>query len=417
MKRHRYFTLLLLIPLVSLVASSVLIAADWPQFLGPSRDGRTAAEGLAEEWPAEGPRVLWKVSVGMAFSGPVVVGDRVFVVHRKGNEEVVQCLEAATGKQVWRFASPTSYKDSFGFNNGPWATPTVHGSHVFVLGAGGVLTCLEKSSGNRTWTVDTRAKFSVKDRFFGDACSPLVEGDLVILNVGAEDGAGVVAFKVSDGSVAWKSSDHEASYSTPVVKSVGGKRKAFFFTREGLLVLDSTNGAVESEFPWRARIHASVNAATPLVDGHRVFISTSYGVGATLLELRDGKVETVWKSKDALTNHYATSVRHGAHLYGYHGRQEYGPDLRCIDFATGKPTWTEKRFGGGSVLVAGDYLLLLAESGKLTLARAIPQKFAPLASASILAPTVRAYPAFANGRLYARNGDTLVCVDLRNPGP
>jgi outer membrane protein assembly factor BamB len=222
----------------------------------------------------------------------------------------------------------------------------------------------------------------------------------------------VVAFKIDDGSVAWKASDHEASYSSPTLATIDGKRRALFFSRKGLLVLDPVSGAVELEFPWRARIHASVNAATPLVSGNKVFISTSYGVGAVVLELRDGKAATVWELKDALTNHYATSVLDDGHLYGYHGRLESRPDLRCVEFETGQVRWTEKHFGGGSVLVAGAHLLLMSDSGKLTLARASPEKFEPLASAKILEPTVRAYPALAGGKLYARNSDTLVCVDL-----
>lgn len=395
---------------VAILASDP-VRADWPQFLGPSRNGHSDGVKLASSWPPTGPKKLWEVKVGMAFSAPVVVGDSVIVLYRQGDEEIVDCLDAANGKRRWHDSLPTAYRDSFGFNNGPWSTPTVQGDLVFTLGAGGSLRCLKFATGKRVWSVDTHKEFQVEPGFFGDSCSPLVEGKLVLLNVGGKQ-AGIVAFHIGDGKVAWKATDHDASYSSPVSATIAGKRRVVFFTRRGLVVLDPESGDVKADVYWRARIRSSVNAATPIVQGDRVFISTEYGVGATLLDLTKKEPATLWESDDALTNHYATSVYHQGYLYGFHGRQEQGTELRCVGFEKGDVRWKERLSGSGTVLVSGEMLVILTEKGELTLARATPEKFEKLAQAKILDQTIRAYPALAGGKLYARNQSKLICVDL-----
>jgi outer membrane protein assembly factor BamB len=222
-----------------------------------------------------------------------------------------------------------------------------------------------------------------------------------------------VAFEKDSGKVLWKATDDEASYSSPAMATIDGKRHAFFFTRSGLTDLDPENGTVRFQFPWRARADASVNAATPLVAGDLVFISASYQTGAALLKIKGSEVEKVWSSDDVLSNHYATSILYQGYLYGFDGRQEYRPRLRSVELKTGKVSWTKERFGAGTVTLAGDRLLILKESGDLLLAPATPGGFKVTAEAKVLPETVRAYPALASGRLYARSQDTLVCVDLR----
>jgi hypothetical protein len=164
---------------------------------------------------------------------------------------------------------------------------------------------------------------------------------------------------------------------------------------------------------WRSRIGASVNAATPLVVGDLMFISSSYGTGAALLRFDGTTVVEEWVGDDSMSNHYATAVIQDNVIYGYHGRQEYSPSLRAVDFRTGAVRWSEERFGGGVITLAGDRLVILRESGELLLAEASPDSFVPLARAQILPGTVRAYHALADGRLYARDTDTLIAVDLR----
>lgn len=393
-------------------------AGDWPQFLGPTRDGVYAGDDLAESWGDSGPPISWKRSVGQGFSGPVVAGGKLILFHRLddeklGGRETVECLEAETGRKSWSFDYPTAYHDDFGFDEGPRATPAVSAGRVYAYGAEGRLHCLDLSSGKKLWSVDCRREFGARKGWFGIGCSPLVEENLVLLNVGGKEKSGIVAFEKDSGKVLWKATDDEASYSSPAMATIDGKRHAFFFTRSGLTDLDPENGTVRFQFPWRARADASVNAATPLVAGDLVFISASYQTGAALLKIKGSEVEKVWSSDDVLSNHYATSILYQGYLYGFDGRQEYRPRLRSVELKTGKVSWTKERFGAGTVTLAGDRLLILKESGDLLLAPATPGGFKVTAEAKVLPETVRAYPALASGRLYARSQDTLVCVDLR----
>ena len=394
-------------------AAAVEVAAqDWPQFLGPARDGRYAGAPLAASWPDGGPRRLWSRPVGAGFAGPVVSGDRVILFHRVGRREVVEALDAATGDTVWRYDYPTSYRDDFGFDEGPRSVPVVADGRVYTFGAQGQLHAVDLETGAGVWQVDTHDRYGVRKGFFGAAGSPLVEDGRVIANVGGRRG-GIVAFDAATGDELWTATTHEASYSSPAAGTFGGRRLALVFTRTGLVGLDPANGEIRFENRWRSRMGASVNAATPLVVGDRVFISASYGTGAALLRVDGGTLAEEWSGDDSMTNHYATAVIRDGVLYGYHGRQEYSPSLRAVDARSGTVRWSEDRFGAGTVTLAGDVLVILRESGELMLAEATPEALRPLARARILPGVVRAYPALADGRLYARNTDTLVAVDLR----
>jgi outer membrane protein assembly factor BamB len=390
-------------------------AGDWPQFLGPTRNGVYGGSDLAAAWPKEGPPVLWRKTIGQGFSGPVISAAKLILFHRQNNREVVECLDANTGKSLWTFDYSTAYHDDFGFDEGPRATPTIADGRVFAFGAEGMLHCLELQTGKKLWSVNTKTEFAAPKGFFGMACSPLVEGASVLLNIGGADGAGIVALDKNTGALVWKATDDEASYSSPVAATLNGRRYVFFFTRNRLAALNPATGKVSFDFPWHPRIHASVSAATPLVVGDLVFLSASYDTGAILLRITNDHAEKVWSAGDSLSNHYATSVYHEGFLYGFDGRQELGPNLRCVELKTGNIRWSQDRFGAGTVTSAGDHLLVLKENGELLLARASPAGFKPTARAQILPNGVRAYPALADGRLYARSKDTLVCVDLREP--
>ena len=248
--------------------------------------------------------------------------------------------------------------------------------------------------------------------YFGAAGSPLVEGGALLANIGGKK-AGIVAFDAKSGKVLWTATDDSASYSSATGATIGGRRYAIFLTRNGLVGLDPATGTLQFQRPWRARQAASVNVATPLVIGDRIFVSAEYGPGAAVLRLENGALVDVWASDDVLSNHYATSVYYDGHLYGFHGRQEFGPSFRAVELATGKVRWSEDRFRAGSVTLVGNRLLIMRESGELLLVPASPDAFRPLARAQILPATVRAYPAIADGFVYVRNDNTLVCLDLR----
>jgi outer membrane protein assembly factor BamB len=397
---------------MTLAVAAPVVATDWPQVLGPQRNGTYSGPPLAEAWGASGPKVVWRKQVGQAFAGPALVQNRVLLFHRIGNEEVLESLDAKTGASVWRYAYPTSYRDDFGFDEGPRAVPVVADGIVYTFGAQGQLHAVDLAKGTRLWSEDTMKRFNVPKGYFGAAGSPLVEGGRVIANVGG-DKAGIVAFDAKTGKVVWTATEDDASYSSGMAATIGGRRSAVFLTRDNLIGLDPATGAILFQRRWRARIAASVNAATPLVVGDSIFVSAEYGPGAGVLRVEGPKLVDVWTSDEVLSNHYATSVYHDGHLYGFHGRQEFGPSLRAVDFKTGAVKWSQDQFRAGSITLAGDRLLVVREGGELILAPASPQAFRPLARAQVLPGVLRPLPAIADGFVYLRNENTLVCLDLR----
>jgi len=391
-------------------------AAEWPHFLGPNRNGSILQTNLAKTWPKEGPVLFWQHKVGEGFAGPVVSAGKLIVFHRAEDKEVVECLDAKTGKELWRGDYPARYRDDFGFEEGPRATPAIANGRVFTFGANGDFTAWDFAKGTKLWSVDTRAQFKTGKGFFGIACSPLVEGNAVILNIGGRDGAGVVAFDVASGKVLWQATDDEASYASPVAATLGGKRRLLVITREALVALEAADGRVVFRHAWRPPMSASVSAATPLVNGDLIFISASYGTGASLLRFKEGAPEVIWSRDEVLSAHYATAVQHKGFLYGFDGRQEQGCELRCVELKTGQVRWSERGLKAGIVTLANDQLLVLTDRGELIQAPASPTGFKASQRAQILPFVARAHPALADGFFYARSKDKLVCVDLRASG-
>jgi outer membrane protein assembly factor BamB len=388
--------------------------------LGPTRNGVYNGPPLAPSWPTSGPRRVWQKSVGEGFAGPAVAGDRLILFHRVMDQEVVEALDVKTGEGRWRYAYATAYRDDFGFDEGPRAVPVVVAGRVYTFGAEGVLTALDLNTGRKIWSVDTFHRFGVRKGFFGAAGSPIVENGRVIANIGGKDGgngAGIVAFNSDTGAVLWTATDHEASYSSGVSAIFGDQLTALFFTRNGIVGLDPANGAIRFQRQWRSRASASVNAATPLVVGDTIFISATYGTGAAAIQVQGNQLRELWSGDEILSNHYATSVYSNGTLYGFHGRQEFNPSFRAVDFKTGAVKWSVDAFHAGSVILAGERLVILKETGELVLAAATPQAYRPLAQAQVLPSTARSLPALADGFLFARNNDThkdvLVCLDLR----
>lgn len=380
-------------------------AQDWPQLLGPGRD-------LTYTGPGRKPGPLvWKKGVGAGFSGPVVAQGKLIVFHRQGAKEVVEAWDAASGSKVWTYSYPTSYRDDFGFDEGPRAAPLVEGGRVYTYGAEGQLHAVNLADGKKVWSEDTMSKFSVRKSFFGVAPSPVIDGNLLMVNVGGK-GAGVVAFDKNTGKVIWTVTDDEASYSSPIVATLGGWKRALFLTRAGLLDIDPASGKVRHQMPWRSRSMASVNAATPIAAGDVLFLSASYGTGAVALEVKGSNYRKLWSNDDSLSSHYSTAVHAGGYLYGFHGRQEEGQELRCVYLKTGKVQWSVEGMRAGTVALAGDTLLVLRENGELIVGKANPKAFQASSKHALLNGTVRSYPAYAGGRMYLRNEDTLACYRL-----
>jgi outer membrane protein assembly factor BamB len=389
-----------------------LLAADWPQFLGPDRNGVSHETGLLTSWPEKGPPILWEKSIGEGYSGPIVAGNKLILFHRLGNEEVVECLEADTGKKLWKYSYPTEYADDFGKGNGPRATPLIAGERVYTLGADGELLGLDLLNGKKIWHHHLMKEYELAENFFGIGTSPLVEGELLLVNVGPA-GGGVLAFHKETGKEVWKSKCESASYSSPVAVTIDGTRHVFFFTMYGLVSVDPKTGAIRFRKPWRSRQRSSVTAASPLVVNDQVFISASYGTGAVLLRVQKNGAEEIWKSDEVMSNHYNTCIYHDGFLYGCDGRQEQRAQLRCVEWATGKVRWTKEGFGCANMILAEGKLITLSENGDLMLLEANPDDYKELARFHVLDKPCRAPLALANGRLYARNDHKLLCWNLK----
>ena len=217
--------------------------------------------------------------MGSGFAGPVVADDRLLLFHRVDRSEVLEALDAATGETIWRYEYPTTYRDDFGFDEGPRSAPVVADGRVVTFGAQGQLHVVSLASGESIWSVDTQERFRLRKGFFGAAGSPLVQDGRVIANIGGSD-AGVVAFDAASGDVLWTSTEDEASYSSGVPLQLDGETLALFLTRNFLFGLNPVDGSVRFTQPWRARMRASVNAASPVVVDDLVFVSAEYGPGA-----------------------------------------------------------------------------------------------------------------------------------------
>jgi outer membrane protein assembly factor BamB len=397
--------------LIVLVAT-ISVAADWPQFMGPNRDGSSPETGLARSFPKGGPKVVWKLKCGSGLSGPAVAGDAAVLFHRVENEEVVECVDVKTGEAKWKKGYTTNYVDDYGKDDGPRATPLIADGKVFTLGAEGQLAAWELANGKSLWRKNINKEYNVPKGFFGTATSPMLAGGKLLINVGAK-GAGIVAFDPASGKEIWKATDQGVSYSSPVLAKINGEELAVFFTRQGLLALTPEKGEVRFEHPWRPRLNASVNAAAPIVSSNLIFLTTSYNTGAILLEASKGEVKEVWKGDESLSCHYNSPVLVKGFLYGIDGRQEGQPRLRCVEWKTGKVRWTEKDFGCATLIVADGIILATTESGDLVLFDPSPDGYKELARATIMEKPVRAMPALANGKLYCRDGSTWLCVDVK----
>ena len=396
---------------MTLAAVLLLLAADWPQFLGPTRDGVYASNDIAASFPASGPQIVWKKDIGEGFASPVVASGKVILFHRVSGREIIEALDAATGKNVWSYEYPTAYRDDFGFDEGPRSAPVINDGVVYAFGAEGVLSAIDLATGKKKWTVAAGQKFGVKKGWFGAAGSPLVESGKVIVNLGGQD-AGIVAFDAATGAVAWKATNDEASYSSGTVATIDGERHAIFLTRAGVVDLNPATGQVRFTMPFRSRNNASVNAATPLIIGNLVFVSASYNTGAALLEVHGSEYKKIWANDDSMSNHYSTCVFRDGFLYGFHGRQEYGQSLRSVELKTGKVMWDVDGFGAGTVTLIGDRLLIVRENGQMVLAPASPKAFQSATQVPLLKGVVRAYPALSGGQIYVRNEHRLICARI-----
>jgi outer membrane protein assembly factor BamB len=388
---------------VALLAAN-LPAADWPQWRGLNRDG-ISSERVSAAWPADGPKILWRASVGTGFASISVSQGRVYTMGNINNEDTVWCFEAGTGKRVWQHTYPAQLGPQW-YEGGPGSTPTVAGDRVFTLSKWGDVFCFDAAKGTVLWKRDLR-RDGVKPPRWGFAGSPLVWGGLVILNAGT---AGI-ALDCSTGRIVWSNGTNAAGYASPTRFASGGKESVLIFAAKHLIALEPKTGREQWRQFWET--DWDTNNTDPLIRGDGIFIS-SFSRGCGLLSVANGSPEITYTNR-VLRNHLSPGILLGEHLYAFNGEAKQDSDFRCIHLPTGELKWTRKDPAFGSLILAGDKLVVLSEKGELLLAQASPEEFKPLARTKVLSGVCWTPLALADGRLYVRNArGELRCLDLQS---
>ncbi|MDQ2856524.1 MAG: PQQ-like beta-propeller repeat protein, partial [Acidobacteriota bacterium] len=351
------------VAIVVLFLSNQVIAQDWPQWRGPNRDGISKETGLLKQWPAEGPPLAWKAKgAGSGYSSFAIAGGRLFTMGLRGSREYVIAFDVADGKEVWATPHGGAFHNDRG--NGPRGTPTVDGDRIYALGGNGDLSCLETRTGKVVWTMNVLQKFGGQNITWGISESPLVIGEKVLVNAGGQ-GASIVALNKKDGSLIWKSQNDEEGYSSAIAVDAAGGTQVVFFTATRAVGLDLADGKLRWEYPHPS--NNTANVATPIARGNRVFISSDYGTGGGLVEIKaDGKAQEVYFTKE-MKNHHSSSVLIGDYLYGFSSSI-----LTAMKFDTGEVAWKDRSVGKGSLVYADGNLYCLSENGVVGLVEATP---------------------------------------------
>ena len=436
---------------VSLVAEEPTIGTrkvgeDWAAFLGPRGDGSSAEKGIKPELWKPHPPIKWTMKLGVSYGGPTIAKGRLLQFDRFGDAERLTCFNAETAAELWQAETTVEYEDMYGYNNGPRCSPIVDGDLVYTYGVSGQLTCWQLVDGKKLWQKDTLKEYGVVQNFFGVASSPYVFKDLLLAMIGGSpaesqlvpagrldkvkpNGSAVVAFDKRTGEEVYRVGDDLASYAALTVREINGKPLGLAFLRSGLLAWEPESGKEIFQFPWRAKMMESVNAALPVTRADQVLVSEAYEIGSSLLNVANGKPKLVWQDsgslrKHAFRAHWSTPVLVGDFLFGCSGRNQPDADFRCIRLSDGKLQWAERRHERSSVLLVDGYLIVLGEYGRLELARVNSAKFDVVAEAnlnqisdatdgvSLLKYPCWAAPVLSHGLLYVRGADRLVCMEL-----
>jgi outer membrane protein assembly factor BamB len=380
--------------------------ANWPQWRGPNRDGISKETGLLKQWPAEGPPLVWKATgAGGGYSSFSIADGKLYTMGLRGDREFVVAFDVATGKEAWATAHGGAFHNDRG--DGPRGTPTIDGDRVYALGGNGDLSALDARTGKVIWTRNILEAFGGSNITWGISESPLVLGNKLLVNAGGP-GASIVALNKSDGSLIWKSQSDKAGYSSAIPVTINGLTQVVFFTAQRAVGLDSNNGRLLWEYAKPSNRVA--NAATPIARANRVFISSDYGTGGGVVEIKpDNRAEEIWFS-DNMRNHHSSSVLIGDHLYGFSSSI-----LTAMNFNTGEVVWRDRSVGKGSLVYADGNLYCFSETGVVGLVEATPAGYREKGRFRIQQGSLPTWthPVVAGGRLYLRDQDTIYAFDVR----
>lgn len=390
--------------LAGLCLSAALPAGDWPRWRGSNFDGISTESGWRTQWPEAGPPRVWQASVGIGYSSVSVSGGKLYTMGNTDDVDAVYCFDAENGKALWKHTYACEAKDPNGYH-GTRATPTVADGRVYSLSRHGHLFCLDGATGAVLWAKDFKKDYGAEVPRWGYSGSPLVEGNLLVTEVGG-DGRSVVAFDKVTGVERWRAGNDTAAYSSIIPYLRDGERELAVLTALGIVGRSPADGAELWRHEWKTRY--DVNAATPIVDQGRVFLSSGYGKGCGLIDFKSGVTRAVWENTN-MRNHVGTCVLWEGHLYGFDERE-----LKCLDLKTGEEKWAERKYGKGSILRAGNAWILYSDNGYVATAEVTPAGCRELSGFQVLkGKDTWAIPVLANGLLYCRSLEELVCLDVR----
>lgn len=399
-----------ILSVLSLLFVSVSVAAqtngEWPQWRGASRDGISKETGLLKQWPEAGPPLAWKATgAGGGYSSFSISKGRMYTMGLRGDREFIIAFDIANGKEVWATPHGGAFRNDRG--DGPRGTPTLDGDRLYALGGNGDLSALELKTGRVIWTINVLSKFGGSNIRWGISESPLVIGDKVLVNAGGQD-ASIVALEKADGSLIWKSQSDEAGYSSAIPVEVGGITQVIFFTGNRAVGLDLRDGKLLWEYVRPSNDIA--NIATPVARGNRVWISSDYGTGGGMVEIKaDGKAQEVYFTKE-MRNHHSTSILIGDHLYGFSSAI-----LTAMRFDNGEVAWRDRSVGKGSLTYADGHLYAFSENGVVGLVEVNPTAYREKGRFKIQQGSLPTWthPVVAGGRLYIRDQDTIYAFDVK----
>ncbi|HEX5601977.1 MAG TPA: PQQ-binding-like beta-propeller repeat protein [Pyrinomonadaceae bacterium] len=381
-------------------------AALWPQWRGPNRDGISKETGLLKQWPADGPPLVWKAAgAGRGYSSFSIADGKLYTMGLRGDREYVVAFDVATGKEAWATPHGSAFRNDHG--DGPRGTPTVDGDRVYALGGSGDLSALDARTGKIVWSKNVLKAFGGENITWGISESPLVLGNKVLVNPGGP-GASIVALNKADGSLIWKSQSDGAGYSSGVPMEINGATQVVFFTSERAVGLDAKDGRLLWDYSRPS--NRTANVATPIVHANRVFISSDYGTGGGVVEIKpDNKAQEIWFTKD-MRNHHSSSVLIGDYLYGFSGAI-----LTAIKFDTGEIAWRDRSVGKGSLVYADGNLYCFSENAVVGLVEATPTGYKEKGRFRIPQDSLPTWthPVVAGGRLYLRDQDTIYAFDVK----
>ena len=390
---------------------------DWPQFRGPQQNGVSLEKGLLRSWPESGPKILWKKPIGSGFSTVTVVEDALYTMAVEGESEMAYRLRASDGGVVWRMPIGPLFPEVFG--DGPRSTPVVEKDAVYMLSATGRLHALTTKDGQRIWEIDLVKDLGSATPGRGFGSSPLVDGDLLLLQAGGTEGRAVVALDKKTGKVRWSALNGEPGYVTPLAVTIDGVRQYVFVrTAEGDIVSVLPDGKVHWQYAWKGGAIASPLFLPP----NRIFASASEDVGSVLLEIgkADSKgdnkatVREVWANR-LMKNHFSSSVLYEGHIYGFDNAS-----LKCLVAETGEQKWVQRGYGKGSLIAADGLLYILSDQGQVILAEATSAGFHEKGRVQVLQGRSWTSPVLSQGRLYLRNDKEMIALDVRtraDPAP